>query len=77
MPDRGQVVGFRERAQRAGQIETLPLAQTPVVAGYFYNCLTATATAQGATGVYPTAIGHPFPNDAGQGGQVRTPRRHR
>jgi peptide/nickel transport system substrate-binding protein len=42
----------------AGQIETLLLAQTPVIFGYFYNYLTATAS--GVTGVYPTAIGHLF-----------------
>ena len=42
----------------AGQIETLLLAQTPVIYGYFYNYLTATA--MGVTGVYPTAIGHLF-----------------
>jgi peptide/nickel transport system substrate-binding protein len=42
----------------AGQIETLLLAQTPVVYGYFYNYLTATA--KNVTGVYPTAIGHLF-----------------
>jgi peptide/nickel transport system substrate-binding protein len=42
----------------AGQIETLLLAQTPIIYGYFYNYLTATAT--GVTGVYPTAIGHIF-----------------
>jgi peptide/nickel transport system substrate-binding protein len=42
----------------AGQIETLLLAQTPLIIGYFYNYLTATA--QGVTGVYPTAIGHLF-----------------
>jgi peptide/nickel transport system substrate-binding protein len=42
----------------SGQIETLLLAQTPVIFGYFYNYLTATA--QGVTGVYPTAIGHLF-----------------
>jgi peptide/nickel transport system substrate-binding protein len=42
----------------AGQIETLLLAQTPVIFGYFYNYLTATA--MGVTGVYPTAIGHIF-----------------
>jgi len=46
----------------AGQIETLLLAQTPVIFGYFYNYLTATA--QGVTGVYPTAIGHLFLYDA-------------
>ena len=42
----------------AGQIETLLLTQTPIIFGYFYNYLTATA--QGVTGVYPTAIGHLF-----------------
>ena len=42
----------------AGQIETLLLAQTPIIFGYFYNYLTATA--MGVTGVYPTAIGHLF-----------------
>ena len=42
----------------AGQIETLLLAQTPIIFGYFYNYLTATA--KGVTGVYPTAIGHLF-----------------
>ena len=46
----------------AGQIETLLLDQTPVIFGYFYNYLTATA--QGVTGVYPTAIGHLFLNNA-------------
>ena len=42
----------------AGQIETLLLAQTPIIYGYFYNYLTATA--KNVTGVYPTAIGHLF-----------------
>ena len=42
----------------AGQIETLLLNETPIVFGYFYNYLTATA--MGVTGVYPTAIGHIF-----------------
>jgi peptide/nickel transport system substrate-binding protein len=42
----------------AGQIETLLLAQTPVIYGYFYNYLSATA--KGVTGAYPTAIGHIF-----------------
>ena len=39
--------------------------QTPVVFGYFYNYLTATA--KGVTGVYPTAIGHLFLYNAGKG----------
>jgi peptide/nickel transport system substrate-binding protein len=42
----------------AGQIEQLLLTQTPIIFGYFYNYLTATA--QGISGVYPTAIGHLF-----------------
>ncbi len=42
----------------AGQIETLLLDQTPIVYGYFYNYLSATA--MGVTGAYPTAIGHIF-----------------
>jgi peptide/nickel transport system substrate-binding protein len=42
----------------AGQIETLLLAQTPIIFAYFYDYLTATA--KGVTGVYPTAIGHLF-----------------
>ena len=46
----------------AGQIETLLLDQTPVIFGYFYNYLTATV--QGVTGVYPTAVGHLFLNNA-------------
>jgi peptide/nickel transport system substrate-binding protein len=49
----------------AGQIETLLLAQTPIIFGYFYNYLTATA--QGVTGVYPTAIGHLFLYNAAKG----------
>jgi peptide/nickel transport system substrate-binding protein len=54
-------------AQRsvAGQIQTLLLDQTPIIFGYFYNYLTATA--QGVTGVYPTAIGHLFLNNASKG----------
>jgi peptide/nickel transport system substrate-binding protein len=49
----------------AGQIETLLLDQTPVIYGYFYNYLTATA--QSVTGVYPTAIGHLFLYNAAKG----------
>jgi peptide/nickel transport system substrate-binding protein len=51
-------------AQRsvAGQIETLLLNETPIIYGYFYNLLSATA--MGVTGVYPTAIGHLFLNNA-------------
>ncbi len=42
----------------AGQIETLLLDQTPIIYGYFYNYLSATA--MNVTGAYPTAIGHIF-----------------
>jgi peptide/nickel transport system substrate-binding protein len=42
----------------AGQIETLLLDQTPIVYGYFYNYLSASA--QNVHGIYPTAIGHIF-----------------
>ncbi len=49
----------------AGQIETLLLAQTPIIFGYFYNYLTATA--MGVSGVYPTAIGHLFLYNAAKG----------
>ena len=49
----------------AGQIETLLLAETPIVVGYFYNYLAATA--QGVTGVYPTAVGHLFLYNASKG----------
>jgi peptide/nickel transport system substrate-binding protein len=44
----------------AGQIETLLLNETPVVFGYFYNYLSATA--KNVHGAYPTAIGHIFLN---------------
>jgi peptide/nickel transport system substrate-binding protein len=42
----------------AGQIETLLLEQTPIIYGYFYNYLSASA--KSVTGAYPTAIGHLF-----------------
>jgi peptide/nickel transport system substrate-binding protein len=42
----------------AGQIETLLLAQTPIIYAYFYYYLTAEA--KNVTGAYPTAIGHIF-----------------
>jgi len=42
----------------AGQIETLLLSQTPVIYGYFYDWLAATA--KNVSGAYPTAIGHIF-----------------
>jgi peptide/nickel transport system substrate-binding protein len=49
----------------AGQIETLLLEQTPVIFGYFYNYLTATA--KNVNGAYPTAIGHIFLYNATKG----------
>ncbi|HEX3925823.1 MAG TPA: ABC transporter substrate-binding protein [Streptosporangiaceae bacterium] len=49
----------------AGQIETLLLDQTPVIFGYFYNYLTATA--KNVNGAYPTAIGHIFLYNATKG----------
>jgi peptide/nickel transport system substrate-binding protein len=49
----------------AGQIQTLLLNQTPIIYGYFYNYLTATA--QNVSGVYPTAIGHLFLYNATKG----------
>ncbi len=48
-----------------GQIETLLLTQTPIIFGYFYNYLTATASS--VSGVYPTAVGHLFLNNASKG----------
>jgi peptide/nickel transport system substrate-binding protein len=42
----------------AGKIETLLLAQTPIIYGYFYNYLSATGKT--VAGAYPTAIGHIF-----------------
>ena len=45
----------------AGQIETLLLAETPIIYAYFYNYLAAQA--KNVTGAYPTAIGHIFVNN--------------
>jgi peptide/nickel transport system substrate-binding protein len=42
----------------AGKIETLLLNETPIIYGYFYNFLTASA--KNVNGVYPTAVGHLF-----------------
>ena len=44
--------------QVAGQIQTLLLNETPIIYGYFYNYLTATA--KNVNGAYPTAVGHIF-----------------
>jgi peptide/nickel transport system substrate-binding protein len=55
-------VDLSSQQSLAGQIETLLLAQTPIIFGYFYNYLTATA--KNVSGVYPTAIGHLFLYDA-------------
>jgi len=45
----------------AGQIETLLLSETPIIFGYFYNYLAASA--KNVHGIYPTAIGHIFVNN--------------
>jgi peptide/nickel transport system substrate-binding protein len=45
----------------AGQIETLLLNETPIIFGYFYNYLSASAKT--VFGAYPTAIGHIFLNN--------------
>jgi peptide/nickel transport system substrate-binding protein len=42
----------------AAQIETLLLDQTPIIFGYFYDYLAASAN--NVNGIYPTAIGHIF-----------------
>ncbi len=44
--------------EQAGKIEALLLDETPVIFGYFYDYLSATA--KNVTGVEPTAIGHLF-----------------
>jgi peptide/nickel transport system substrate-binding protein len=49
---------LQTQRQIAGQIETLLLDQTPIVYGYFYNYLSASA--KNVQGIYPTAIGHIF-----------------
>ena len=46
----------------AGQIQTLLLDQTPIIYAYFFDHLTATAA--NVTGVYPTALGALFLNNA-------------
>ncbi|HEV2253981.1 MAG TPA: ABC transporter substrate-binding protein [Streptosporangiaceae bacterium] len=46
----------------AGQIQTLLLDQTPIIYAYFFDHLTATAA--NVTGVYPTAMGALFLNNA-------------
>jgi peptide/nickel transport system substrate-binding protein len=51
-------IDLASQKQIAGQIETLLLNETPIIFGYFYNYLSATA--KNVTGAYPTAIGHIF-----------------
>jgi peptide/nickel transport system substrate-binding protein len=51
-------VDLATQRQVAGQIETLLLNETPIIYGYFYNYLSASAKT--VSGVYPTAIGHLF-----------------
>ena len=55
-------IDLSTQKQIAGQIETLLLNETPVIYGYFYNYLAATA--KNVTGAYPTAVGHIFLNQA-------------
>jgi len=55
-------VDLSSQRTTAGQIETLLLNETPIIYAYFYNYLTASA--KNVTGVYPTAIGHIFLNNA-------------
>ena len=54
-------VDLATQRQVAGQIETLLLNDTPIIYGYFYNYLSASAKT--VSGVYPTAIGHLFLNN--------------
>jgi peptide/nickel transport system substrate-binding protein len=51
-------VDLSSQRSLAGQIETLLLDQTPIIFGYFYNYLSASAKT--VNGIYPTAIGHIF-----------------
>jgi len=55
-------VDLASQRRVAGQIQTLLLNETPIIYGYFYNYLTASA--KNVSGVYPTAIGHLFLNNA-------------
>jgi peptide/nickel transport system substrate-binding protein len=55
-------VDLSSQQRIAGQIETLLLAETPIIYGYFYDWLTATA--KNVSGVYPTAIAHIFLQNA-------------
>jgi peptide/nickel transport system substrate-binding protein len=51
-------IDLSSQRQLAGKIENLLLTETPIIFGYFYNYLTATA--KNVSGAYPTAIGHIF-----------------
>jgi peptide/nickel transport system substrate-binding protein len=51
-------VDLSSQRKIAGQIETLLLEQTPIIFGYFYNYLTATA--KNVQGAFATPIGHIF-----------------
>jgi peptide/nickel transport system substrate-binding protein len=55
-------VDLQTQKQLAGKIETLLLAQTPLVIPYFINALTATAS--NVHGVVPTAISAIYLKDA-------------
>jgi hypothetical protein len=55
-------VDIASQRQIAGQIETLLLNEAPIIYSYFYYYLSASA--KNVTGVYPTAIGHLFLDNA-------------
>jgi peptide/nickel transport system substrate-binding protein len=64
----GQYIGAVDLSTErsvAGQIEQLLLDQTPIIFGYFYNYLAASAS--NVHGVYPTAISHLFLDKATKG----------
>jgi peptide/nickel transport system substrate-binding protein len=55
-------VDLSTQRRLAGEIQRLLLDETPIIYPYFYDYLTATA--MNVSGVYPTAIGHIFLNNA-------------
>lgn len=55
-------VDLQTQKKLAGKIERLLLDETPIIYGYFYDILAATA--KGVTGVYPTQVGSIFLENA-------------
>ena len=51
-------VDLSTQRRLAGDIERLLLDQTPIIYGYFYDCLTAAR--KNVTGAYPTAVSQLF-----------------